>query len=67
MNKYTYKKLLYSIVLSVVSIAVVFSLTTCSGLIQGLKGAFPVGGTENQKRLLLRTFGHNFLMKLKLK
>lgn len=60
MNKYTYKKLLYSIVLSVVSIAVVFSLTTCSGLIQGLKGAFPVGGTENQKKIIAENFWAQF-------
>ena len=44
----------------VIAIAITFSLSACRGFWQNLKGAFPVTGTENQKRIINDEFWAQF-------
>ena len=44
----------------VVAIVLILSLSTCSGVVSSLKSAFPVTGTENQKKIIAEDFWAQF-------
>ena len=60
MTSFTFEKLYNRTIKLVVVIVLVLFLSTCSGVIQGFKSAFPVSGTENQKKIIAEEFWAQF-------
>ena len=60
MTNFTFKKNPNLILVLVVVIILTFSLTNCRGFLQNVKDAFPVGGTENQKKIISPGFWAQF-------
>ncbi len=60
MTNFTFKKYPNTILVLVVTITLTFSLSSCHGFLQNVKDAFPVGGTENQKKIIAHNFWAQF-------
>ena len=60
MASFTFLKFFNLAMKLVVAIVLILSLSTCSGFVNSLKNAFPVRGTENQKKIIAEEFWARF-------